>query len=58
MPSPTLDLKDVKLLDRPSIRFLIQSESQGIHLVNCPLFVHEWITRERRRGVPPPDSEE
>jgi hypothetical protein len=51
--SPQLDLKDVNLLDRRSVRFLIQCESQGIQLVNCPLFVQEWITCERRRTLPP-----
>jgi hypothetical protein len=51
--SPKLDLKDVNLLDRPSVRFLIQCESQGIQLVNCPLFIQEWITCERRRAVRP-----
>jgi hypothetical protein len=50
--SPTLDLKDVNLLDRRSVRFLIQCESQGIQLVNCPLFVQEWIICERRRMGP------
>jgi hypothetical protein len=50
--SPKLDLKDVNLLDRRSVRFLIQCESQGIQLVNCPLFVQEWITCERRRAGP------
>jgi anti-anti-sigma regulatory factor len=52
--SPKLDLKDVILLDRASVRFLIQCESQGIQMVNCHLFIQEWITRERRRPVPPP----
>jgi len=55
--SPKLDLKDVKLLDRPSVRFLIQCERRGIQLVNCPLSIHEWITRESRRVVMPPKSE-
>jgi ABC-type transporter Mla MlaB component len=50
-----LDLKDVILLDRPSVQFLIQCESQGIQMVNCPLFIQEWITRERRHPVPPPN---
>lgn len=50
--SPKLDLKDVNLLDRPSVRFLIQCESHGIQLINCPLFVEEWITCERRRAGP------
>jgi hypothetical protein len=51
---PKLDLKDVNLLDRRSVRFLNRCESQGIELVNCPLFVQEWIACERRRGVPRP----
>jgi hypothetical protein len=50
--SPKLDLKDVNLLDRPSVRFLIQCESHGIQLINCPLFIEEWITCERRRAGP------
>jgi hypothetical protein len=47
---PKLDLKDVNLLDRTSVRFLILCESHGIQLINCPLFVEEWITCERRRA--------
>jgi hypothetical protein len=55
--SPKLDLKDVNLLDRPSVRFLIQCESQGIQQINCPLFIEEWIACERRRATPPPNGE-
>jgi hypothetical protein len=43
---PSLDLEEVTLLDRDSVRFLIRCESEGIQLVNCPLYVREWITRE------------
>jgi hypothetical protein len=52
--SLNLDLKDVNLLDRRSVRFLINCESQGIQLINCPLFVQEWIICERRRAGPQP----
>ena len=45
-PLPSLDLEEVTLLDRDSVRFLIRCESEGIQLVNCPLYVREWITRE------------
>jgi hypothetical protein len=45
-PLPSLDLEEVNLLDRESVRFLIRCESEGIQLVNCPLYVREWITRE------------
>jgi hypothetical protein len=50
--SPKLDLRDVNLLDWRSVRFLIHCESQGIQLINCSLFVQEWITCERRRAGP------
>jgi hypothetical protein len=46
-PLPSLDLEEVTLLDRDSVRFLIRCESEGVQLVNCPLFVREWVTRER-----------
>jgi len=45
-PLPSLDLEEVTLLDRDSVRFLIRCETEGIQLVNCPLYVREWITRE------------
>ena len=48
-PLPSLDLEEVTLLDRDSVRFLIGCEAEGIQLVNCPLYVQEWITRERRQ---------
>jgi hypothetical protein len=46
-PLPILDLKEVTLLDRDSVRFLLRCESEGIQLANCPLYVQEWIMRER-----------
>jgi hypothetical protein len=52
-----LDLEDVNLLDRPSVRFLMRCESQGIQLVNCPLYIQEWISRERRRSTLRSDDE-
>ena len=49
---PRLDLECVNILDRPSVRFLIQCESHGVQLVNCSLYIEEWIRRERRRRAP------
>jgi len=46
-PLPGLDLAEVTLLDRESVRFLIRCESEGVRLVNCSLYVREWITREK-----------
>jgi hypothetical protein len=48
---PKFDVEDVTLLGRSSVRFLTQCESRGTQLVNCPLYVEEWITRERRRTL-------
>jgi ABC-type transporter Mla MlaB component len=55
--TPKLDLKDVNLLDQASVRFLMGCESQGVKLVNCPLYIQEWISRERRRAGPQADNE-
>ena len=52
-----LDLKDVNLVDRSSVRFLIRCESQGIELANCPLYIQEWISRERGRVDSQDDNE-
>jgi len=47
-----LDLEEVKLVDRVAVRFLGHCESHGIELLNCPLYIKEWILREkgRKRG--------
>ena len=42
-----LDLTEVKLVDRDSVRFLAQIETQGTRLRNCSAFIREWISRER-----------
>jgi len=43
-----LDLKDLTLVGRDAIGFLDRCETDGITLKNCPGYVREWITRERR----------
>ena len=43
-----LDLKDVTLVGGDAINFLERCESEGITLENCPAYVREWITRQRR----------
>jgi hypothetical protein len=39
----------VKLVDRAAVQFLGHCESNGIELCNCPLYVREWILREKCR---------
>jgi anti-anti-sigma regulatory factor len=42
-----LDLKELTLVDRDTVRFLEQCDSTGIQLRNCPAYIREWIARER-----------
>jgi anti-anti-sigma regulatory factor len=43
----TLDLKNVRLVDSEAVRLLANHESNGVRIDNCPLYVREWIRRER-----------
>jgi anti-anti-sigma regulatory factor len=45
--SIVLDLKDLTLVDRDTVRFLGSCEADSIKLKNCPAYIREWITRER-----------
>lgn len=40
------DLKEVTLVDLSSVRFLGSCESEGARLLNCSLYIREWISRE------------
>ncbi len=43
-----LDLRDVTLVDRDGVKFLVVCEVSGIQLENCPAYIREWIGRERQ----------
>jgi len=42
-----LDLKEVRLVDREAIRFLMSFETDNGRITNCPPYIREWIRRER-----------
>ena len=42
-----VDLKNVSLVDREAVKLLARCEINGTELRNCPLYVREWVTRER-----------
>jgi hypothetical protein len=44
----TLDLKDLTLVNENGISFLERCEANSITLKNCPAYIREWITRQRR----------
>jgi hypothetical protein len=42
-----LDLRDLRIADRSSVRFLRTCEAAGMKLENCPAYVREWMDREK-----------
>jgi hypothetical protein len=48
----TIDLKDVRHVDRDAVKLLAISESRGIELRHCPAFIQEWIAREKADPEP------
>ena len=51
MVPPVLDLQNVILVGSEAVKFLADIEAKGCELRNCPLYVREWITRERNFGA-------
>ena len=42
-----LDLEEVKLVDRETVRFLAEEEAEGASLRHCSAYICEWILQER-----------
>ena len=42
-----IDLKDVRSVDDEAVKLLAIHEINGAIIDNCPLYIREWITRER-----------
>lgn len=54
-----LDLREVNLLDRETVEFLVVCEGDGVLLRNCSPYIREWVTREAlRRNFSPPEGED
>jgi anti-anti-sigma regulatory factor len=49
--SLVLDLREVKLVDRDVVRFLLSCEAKDVKLANCPAYIREWIEREAGANV-------
>jgi hypothetical protein len=45
-----LDLRDLTLVDQDTVSFLGRCETGNIQLKNCPAYIREWITKERRES--------
>jgi ABC-type transporter Mla MlaB component len=50
-PKPTLDLREVTLVDVEAVSFLITCQDGGVALLHCSPYIRRWMTRERaQRG--------
>ena len=41
-----LDLTELTLVDTEVVRFLMQCQTQGVRLTNCPAYIRQWMVRE------------
>ena len=46
-PAVTLDLEEVTLVDVEVVRFLGTCEARGATILNCSLYIRDWIGKER-----------
>jgi len=44
----TIDLKNVWLVNGDAVKLLAMHEANGAQIKNCPRYIREWITRERK----------
>jgi anti-anti-sigma regulatory factor len=47
-PRFVFDLKEVTLVDADVVRFLGTYEAGGVEIVNCSLYIREWMRQERK----------
>jgi hypothetical protein len=45
-----LDLREIDLVDRDTVRFLARCVADGIRLEHCPAYIREWIVKEDDRN--------
>ena len=45
-PAITLDLEEVTLVDVEIVRFLGTCEARGATILNCSLYIRDWIGKE------------
>jgi hypothetical protein len=45
-----LEMSNVTYLDPAAIAFLAECEANGIVLRNCPIYLREWIDKEKEKN--------
>jgi len=48
--SLALDMRDVTYVDPTAIAFLEECEANGVVLRNCPIYLREWIDKEKEKN--------
>jgi anti-anti-sigma regulatory factor len=46
-----LDLSKVRLVDRPTLEYLIDVTDDDVRLMNCPEYLHYWMRRAVEDGL-------
>ncbi len=46
-----LDLEDVDLVDRDTVKFLARCSAEGVQLARCPGYIREWILKEGEQAL-------
>lgn len=49
-PPVTVDLDEVHLVDVDAVHFLNACEAEGVEVLNCSLYIREWMFQERARA--------
>ena len=44
------DLRHLTLVNQDAVTFLAECDERGIKLESCPLYIRNWIDREKRRN--------
>ncbi len=57
-PVAAVDLKNVLLIDRNAVQFMLVAEGNGVELRNCPPYVREWIAREKAQAKSEPGDDD
>ena len=47
-PPMILDLKEVTVVDVDVVRFFAVCQVKGVKFIDCPRYIREWISRERK----------
>jgi hypothetical protein len=46
-----LDMSEVTLLDRHCVAFLAEQSQEDVTLINCPVYIEPWISKETSRDL-------